>query len=79
MATVKKWGNSLAVRIPAGMASELQITAGSEVDVELNGGALVVTPKRSRYRLSDLLRDCRKDQLHGDTDFGLDIGREVID
>lgn len=79
MATVRKWGNSLAVRIPAGMAHELQIKAGSEVDVALQAGALLVTPKQSRYRLSDLLRDCRKDQLHGEVDFGADVGREVVD
>ena len=27
-------------------------------------------------RLSELLKDCRKDQLHPETDFGEDFGRE---
>ena len=34
---------------------------------------------RRRLNLKDLLRDCQPAQLHGETDFGPDVGREVIE
>ena len=40
----------------------------------------VVRPlARRRLNLRDLLCDCQPSQLHGETDFGPDVGREVIE
>ena len=78
MATVQKWGNSLAIRIPATLAGQLHVGDGSTVDLEVRGGALVVRLRRRPIlRLTDLLKDCKPCQLHGETDFGADVGREI--
>ena len=80
MPTVQTWGNSLAVRIPAAIASQLSVTSGTEVDLSVRNGALLVKPTtRRKYRLSELLKNCRPKQLHGEIDFGPDVGRELID
>jgi antitoxin MazE len=79
MAAVQRWGNSLAVRIPAPLAKQLQVTEGSPVDVSVREGTLVVRPHRRQYRLKDLLKQCKPSQLHGEIDFGPDVGREVIE
>ncbi|HEX3043907.1 MAG TPA: AbrB/MazE/SpoVT family DNA-binding domain-containing protein [Bacillota bacterium] len=44
---VQKWGNSLALRIPKAFASQLHIEPGSEVDLSLEKGSLVIAPKES--------------------------------
>ena len=70
----------LAPRRGAALANQLSVTAGTEVDLSVSNGALLVKPaKRRKYRLSELLKNCRPKQLHGETDFGPDVGREVID
>ncbi len=80
MATVQKWGNSLAIRIPHALAGRLDITEGTAVDLCVRDGELIVRPDRSpKLSLSALLKDCKPSQLHGETDFGIDVGREVID
>ena len=80
MATIQKWGNSLAVRFPASMAGQLVVTEGSEVALSVREGELVVRPVDStRLSLKALLRDCRPSQPHGETDFGPDVGHEVIE
>ena len=80
MATIQKWGNSLAVRIPREMAMRLEIVAGTSVEIAAEKGAMVVRPdKRRRYRLKDLLKNCKRGQLHGEVDLGPDVGREVAD
>ena len=40
----------------------------------------VVRPlAKRRLSLKDLLLDCRTSQLHGESDFGPDVGREAIE
>ena len=79
MSTVQKWGNSLAVRIPSALAGQLNVGDGSEVDLEVRDGELVVRPvRRQELSLRDLLKDCKPSQLHGEVDFGEDVGREVV-
>jgi antitoxin MazE len=80
MSTVQKWGNSLAVRIPANLANQVELQEGSEVEVLAEDGAIMVIPKAKRtYQLDELLKNCKPSQLHGETDWGSDVGREVID
>jgi antitoxin MazE len=80
MSTVQKWGNSLAVRIPAVLAGQLELGDGAEVEVSIRNGELVVRPIRTqKLSLRDLLKNCKPSQLHGETDFGEDVGREVLE
>jgi antitoxin MazE len=43
-ARVARWGNSLALRIPAGLAVDARLQEGTEVEVALADGKLVVEP-----------------------------------
>lgn len=80
MATVQKWGNSLAVRIPQSLAGQIDVEEGTTVELCVRDGELIVRPDRSpKLSLGALLKDCKPSQLHGETDFGVDVGREVID
>jgi antitoxin MazE len=79
MATVQKWGNSLAIRIPTALAGQLQVTDGSAVDLQVRNGELVVRPARQALSLKELLKKCKRSQLHAETDFGPDVGREVVE
>ncbi|MEZ6087897.1 MAG: AbrB/MazE/SpoVT family DNA-binding domain-containing protein [Pirellulaceae bacterium] len=80
MSTIQKWGNSLAIRIPQALAGQLEVEAGASVELQVREGELVVRPVRSKkLSLGELLKNCRPSQLHGETDFGADVGREVIE
>jgi antitoxin MazE len=80
MASIQKWGNSLALRIPAAVASQLKITTGTPVEMKLQNGSLVITPrKRPKYSLREMLKQCKPEHFHREIDWGPDVGREVID
>lgn len=80
MSTIQKWGNSLAIRIPQALAGRLSVAEGAAVDLEVRGGELVIRPIRSKkLSFCELLKNCRPSQLHGETDFGADVGLEVIE
>lgn len=67
---VSKWGNSLAVRIPADVASRLGLVEGDEVDFrpsDINGIELLRLASR-RERV-ERLREILKDRLPADYRF----------
>lgn len=74
---VKKWGNSLALRIPKPFAEDTGVREGSVIDVSVAEGRLVAVPVRARKpRLKELLAQVKKSNLHGKVDTGLPVGRE---
>lgn len=78
-ATVQRWGNSLAVRLPRLLAEESQISEGSQVElVRTPDGVLVKARQKPRYRLSDLLAGISPENLHPETEWGPAVGREVV-
>ncbi len=75
---VQRWGNSLGLRIPRTLAEEAAVGVGTEVDVSVKGGDLIVKPtRRKTYRLEELLRGVNARNLHGAIETGEPVGREV--
>ena len=75
---VQQWGNSLALRIPKPLASQIGLEPNSPVELSLRGDKLMielVTP--SELNLDDLLARVTSDNIHGEVDTGPPIGREV--
>lgn len=75
---IQRWGNSLGLRIPKSFAEEAGVQAGSVIDLVVKNGELIVRPvRRSRYALKDLLSGVTPDNIHGETDTGSPVGREI--
>ena len=54
--TVRKVGNSLGNIIPAPVVKELALEAGSEIEITLNKGKIIIEPVSKRhYTLEELL------------------------
>jgi antitoxin component of MazEF toxin-antitoxin module len=58
---IKKWGNSLATRIPKAVVESIDLHFDQEVDIEAVNGKIVITPliKKKEYKLDDLLSQCK--------------------
>ena len=57
---VAKWGNSLGIRLPAGLVEALHLKPGDEVDVQISGERTLEIEKRpSRLELLQRLRKYR--------------------
>ncbi len=77
-ARIRKWGNSLALRIPKSFAAEVGLCENLVVDLSVGAGALVVQPhKEEPCLLEDLLRGVTPENLHGEWDTGPAVGKEV--
>lgn len=77
-ASVRKWGNSLALRIPSSVAEDSRIRQGSVVELTVVRGRLVVSPlSPPGYTLKELLAGITKGNRHPETDTGPAAGREA--
>lgn len=57
---IKKWGNSLAARIPKVIADIIQLEKDQAVTIEAKDGRIIITPikKKKDYTLDELLNQC---------------------
>jgi antitoxin MazE len=75
---IRKWGNSLGLRIPKSFAAQTGVREGSSVDISIEDDRLVITPVQvETYRLQDLLDQVTKDNCHEEISTGSPQGREV--
>ena len=75
---IQKWGNSLGVRIPKGLAQDVKVQEGATVDLAVEDGRLVMVPVRDNvYDLDELLNQITPDNCPGEIDFGAAAGGEV--
>jgi antitoxin MazE len=71
-------GHKPALRIPHAIAAETVIEQGSEVEISLADGRLVVTPvPEQKFSLEALLAEVTADNLHSQVDTGSAEGVEV--
>lgn len=69
--TVKKWGNSAAVRIPAPVMEAAHLQLDDAVEVREEEGRIVIEPVRGKaYKLAELLKGINSRNLHDAIDFG---------
>ena len=74
----QRWGNSLGIRVPAVVAREVGLTDGSSLDLKVEKGRLVLTPKRKRSRsLKALLAGIKPSNLPSKDNWGKPMGKEV--
>ena len=74
---IKKWGNSLALRIPRTFADEAGLALDTPVEMTLEAGRLVITPiTDGKPRLDDLLAGITPDNVHHEVDTGDPMGNE---
>lgn len=79
--TVKKWGNSAAVRIPAAIMEVARIAIDQPVDVRLENGRIVIEPILDDGLAGDdletLLAGVTDENRHDPVDFGPAAGKEA--
>ncbi len=76
--TIQKWGNSLAVRIPKPFVDEARISSGSEVDLTIDNGRIIIVPKTDRkYTLNELLQGVTAHNRHAEIETGPAVGQEA--
>ncbi|MFH1541273.1 MAG: AbrB/MazE/SpoVT family DNA-binding domain-containing protein [Elusimicrobiota bacterium] len=75
---IQKWGNSLAIRIPKLIATEVKLNPGTEVKLLLVGKKLTIFPVGvSKFSLRYLVSKITKKNCHREIDTGQPVGNEI--
>lgn len=75
---IRKWGNSLAVRIPRPFADETNLHEDATVDVSLHDGKLVVVAvAEPAPTLGELVEKITPRNRHREIETGGPVGNEV--
>ncbi len=76
--TVKKWGNSASIRIPAAIMEAAQLKLDDPVDVREEGGRIIIEPLAHKtYDIDDLVAGITPDNLHAEIPVGPAVGKEA--
>ena len=75
---IKKWGNSLALRIPKSFALNANLRQDEMVDLSIDKDRIIITPiSEKEYSLDELLEVITEDNLHSEIDAGKPMGKEI--
>jgi antitoxin MazE len=73
--SVAKWDDSFIVKIPENILQSAHLSLDDLVTCTVKNGAIVLTPKRQRYTLEELLEDTT--EFEDEVDWGAPVGEEV--
>ena len=76
VAVVKKWGNSLGIRIPSLVARSMNFSDGSCVEIKSTSEGILIAPKQTN-KLSFLLSEITAENIHEEVKTGQPVGNEI--
>jgi len=78
-ATIKKWGNSPALRISSSIMELANLKIDQAVHVSVIKGKIIIEPvANAQTQLEALLAGITPDNLHDETSFGRPVGKELL-
>lgn len=76
---LSKWGNSLGLRIPKSVTTQLGLVEGAQLEITTEDNRIVISRPRPSYRIADLVADLTHSNLSEAFDWGPDEGRERVE
>ena len=75
---LKRWGNSLGLRIPKGIADAAGFKVDDAVSIDTSQDGLIVKKARRKYDLVELVNKITPENRHEAIDLGGPKGRELL-
>ena len=78
-ATIKKWGNSPAIRLSSSIMELAQLSVDQMVDISVVKGKIIIEPITPiQTQLEVLLARITKENIHSEENFGAPVGKESL-
>lgn len=72
---IQKWGNSLGIRIPKNLAVQLNLNAGSHVEIRLEDDKITIIPQK-KISLEEKLAGITPENIHHESWNDESVGKE---
>ncbi len=77
--TIRKWGNSPALRLPASVLKDAALQLEQKVTLVVRRGRIVIEPvKTVEYDLNELVAGINAQNAHDEVSFGAPVGKEAL-
>ena len=77
--TIRKWGNSPAIRLPSAAIKAAAFSLEQKVTLRVTRGRIIIEPSdKVEYDLHKLLDGITAKNLHKEASFGKPVGREIL-
>ncbi len=77
------WGNSTGIRLPKKVLQTVRWQSNQPVTIDVRGQSIILTPVKPARKqlpsLAELLEGVTPEKVHGEVDWGVDVGKEIID
>jgi len=73
---IRRWGNSLAMRIPKEIANALKIDENTAVELHMEDGCMIIKPAKQAL-LDQLISKIESNNLHNEIFAGKAVGHEA--
>jgi len=78
-ATIKKWGNSPAIRLPSSIMSLAEISLDQAVNIHVMKGKIIIELiVENKLSLNDMLARITSENMQAEESFGSSVGKEVL-
>ena len=78
-AVLSRWGNSLAVRIPADMIEKSNIREGDKMDIRVSRhGRIILETRKKEIDFAVLYEQITPENRYGEIGVGSEMGKESI-
>lgn len=74
---VKRWGNSLGLRIPKQVVKKYGIVDGSQFELKTEEDKIILKPIEKVPTLEELMAQITEENQHNEIDFGKPEGKEI--
>jgi antitoxin MazE len=76
-AKIQKVGNGLGLQVPKALAKKACLHEGTEVELTVTNGSLVVTLAGEDLSLDEMLAQITEENRHDEIDWGPAVGKEA--
>lgn len=75
---LKKWGNSLAIRLPQNLLAQVNLRENEDIEIRVEDNAIILSAiSNHKYQLDELLSQITPENQQELIDFGKPIGKEI--
>lgn len=75
--TLKKWGNSIGLLLPAAVAKAARLSSGIRVEIDVSDQNLIVRKAPGQSRIEELCSRITPGNLHSETEWDSPQGNEA--
>jgi antitoxin MazE len=75
---IKKWGNSYGIVLPKMALNQLNLDENSNIAIKVENFKIIIERVEKKITLEDMMRDFDPKTRHEETDWGPDVGKEIV-